>query len=53
MWTSNVLSNLINSKTPETTNSGESIKYSAIAGDLKGSFYLPLDFDETVTCFCR
>lgn len=58
MWTPSVLANFISSNSKNGSESGnssatESFKYAAIAGDLKGSFYLPLDIDDTITCFCR
>lgn len=58
MWTPSVLTNFISSASRNVSESGnssaaESFKYAAIAGDLKGGFYLPLDIDDTVTCFCR
>lgn len=58
MWTSSVLTNLISSRssTSSATSAGDSIKYSAISGEVKGQLrnvYLPLDLEETVSCFCR
>lgn len=55
MWT---LTSLISSRNSSAeTPAGDSIKYSAISGDVKAhlprDFYLSLDLEETVTCFCR
>lgn len=66
MWTSNVISNFITSVTahrnagniPQATNADNSIRYSAIRDDFSNklpgrNFALPLDLEDTVTCFCR
>lgn len=58
MWTSSVLTNLISPRNSSSgTSAGDSIKYSAISGDIKGhlsrTIYLPLDLEDTVSCFCR
>lgn len=58
MWTSSLITNLISSKRSTLeASAGESIKYSVISGDVKAHLssanYLPLDLEETVTCFCR
>lgn len=58
MWTSSVLTNLISPRNSSTgTSAADSIKYSVISGDVKGhlsrSIYLPLDLEDTVSCFCR
>lgn len=66
MWTSNMISNFISAVTtqrnsgniPQATNNDNSIRYSEIRDDFSNrlpgrNFALPLDLEDTVTCFCR
>lgn len=63
MWTSAYLNNLIGIRSTPKADLSSSVRYSSISNDgngsndgtqsMRGSIVLPLDVEDTVTCFCR
>lgn len=56
MWTSNVLSTIVGGSKSSASKTLSGVRYSSIAihgRSASGQIILPLDVEETVTCFCR
>lgn len=56
MWTSNVLSTIVGGSKSSASKTLSSVRYSSISlhgRSASGQIILPIDVEDTVTCFCR